>query len=139
MKQNALVAVTTVLMELKQNLKDHRLELGDSTWLGKLINPGSISSSSSMIGLIEIAWRGQVERICFPLPLEVKYLPSATKQAFLNEVFITSAEKRMSSLFKKSDFFISGKILIFIFLKIFIYHYCAGVFPWCFYLFSHLS
>lgn len=92
MKQNALVAVTTVLMELKQSLENHSLEKGNIAWLNKLINPGS--NSSSMIGLIEIAWRGQVERICFPLPLEVNYLPHSTKEAFLNEVKSTHILKQ---------------------------------------------
>jgi hypothetical protein len=108
-KQCALVAVTTVLMELKQKQYNKLEEKKDVDWLHNLLNPNEMSNNASpMIGLIEIAWRGQVERICFPLPLEVKYLPSATKQTFLNEVIFTSAEKRMSSLFKKSDFFIAG-------------------------------
>ena len=42
----------------------------------------------ALVGFVEIAWRGKVERSCCPLPFEVKYLSEETKKKFLNEVRI---------------------------------------------------
>ena len=39
-----------------------------------------------LVGFVEVAWRGKVERTCFPLPFEVKYLSQDSKQKFLSEV-----------------------------------------------------
>jgi hypothetical protein len=66
-----------------------------------------------LIGVVEIAWRGQVERTCFPLPFEIKYLSKSTKLRFLDEVDVSSSDKRMGALIKKCDFFIAEMDLIY--------------------------
>lgn len=36
-----------------------------------------------------------MERTCFPLPFEIKYLTEKTKLGFLDEVDLSTTEKRM--------------------------------------------
>ena len=57
--------------------------------------------------------RGKVERTCFPLPFEIKYLSEETKRAFLNSVDLSTAEKRMKALLKASDNFIEEMAAIY--------------------------
>eukprot|EP00615_Pteridomonas_danica_P000262 CAMPEP_0114358040 /NCGR_PEP_ID=MMETSP0101-20121206/22031_1 /TAXON_ID=38822 ORGANISM="Pteridomonas danica, Strain PT" /NCGR_SAMPLE_ID=MMETSP0101 /ASSEMBLY_ACC=CAM_ASM_000211 /LENGTH=1066 /DNA_ID=CAMNT_0001501009 /DNA_START=3077 /DNA_END=6274 /DNA_ORIENTATION=+ len=71
------------------------------------------ANNTALIGVAEIAWRGQVERTCFPLPFEIKYLSNATKLAFLDEVDVSSSDKRMGALIKQCDFFIKEMDLIY--------------------------
>jgi len=74
----SLVAVLGVLTELRADGI-----IGDSDGGGG----GSAGvCEEPLVGFVEIAWRGKVERTFFPLPLEVKYLTAATKRAFLDEV-----------------------------------------------------
>jgi hypothetical protein len=72
-----------------------------------------ISPRTPLIGVVEIAWRGQVERTCFPLPFEIKYLSKSTKLRFLDEVDVSSSDKRMGALIKQCDFFIAEMDLIY--------------------------
>jgi hypothetical protein len=39
-----------------------------------------------LVGVVEVAWKGRIQRTAFPIPLELPYLLEATKTAFLEEV-----------------------------------------------------
>jgi hypothetical protein len=98
-KQSALVAVMTVLIEL--NIGVFKLKKKNKR------------NQEKLVGLVEIAWRGKVERTVFPLPFEIKYLSNATKHNFLETVDLSTADKRMNALIKECDLFISEMDLIY--------------------------
>jgi hypothetical protein len=136
-KQTALVAVTTILIDLghdvsaltneeksfnsldfllankSSNGSSHGSSHGASSQMSHSSNKVYIAPQSPLIGVVEVAWRGQIERACFPIPFEVKYLPSDTKQHFLDTVDMSSSEKRMSNLTKMSYYFIAEMNLIY--------------------------
>jgi hypothetical protein len=72
-----------------------------------------LDSTEPLVGFVEIAWRDKVERTCFPLPFEIKYLSGDTKRAFLDKVDLSTAEKRMKALLKASDNFIEEMVTIY--------------------------
>jgi hypothetical protein len=136
--QQVLVAVSTVLTELKKREltlggpeNDNSQAEGDNSSAGNatasldLDLKGRLSNMSaatkqlkgakkpSLVGLVEIAWRGKVERTCFPLPFEIEYLAAASKTAFLDEVDLSTSEKRMKALMKKTDYFVREMELIY--------------------------
>ena len=51
-----------------------------------------------LVGTVEVAWNGKIERVCFPLPLEAKYLSEKSKKRFLQEVDLSTCDKRMAAL-----------------------------------------
>jgi hypothetical protein len=129
--QQFLVAVTTVLTELGKH-GDSSPRVGAENKSGANPNeaahnapakPGILevaerrqkmaaavamlkgAKKEPLVGLVEIAWRGKVERTVFPLPFEIKYLSLKTKKAFLDEADLSTSEKRMKSLLKKSHRF----------------------------------
>jgi len=92
-----LAAVTTVLTELKKT---------DAVTVTDAAKPKEIEGAAQaitvvkekrepLVGTVEIAWRGKVERTCFPLPLEINYLSTEMKQHFLTEVDLSTSERRM--------------------------------------------
>jgi len=99
-----LAAVTSVLTELEK----------DASKKTKGIKTVRASSSTlvvkekreALVGTVEIKWRGKVERTSFPLPLEISYLSEEMKHAFLQEVDLSTAERRMKALVKKTDHFV---------------------------------
>jgi hypothetical protein len=130
-KQTALVAVTTILIDLGHDLSTLNNEEKSFNSIDFLLHGSDNKSSngssnrsfgshekyvappSPLIGVVEVAWRGQIERACFPIPFEVKYLPAETKKHFLDTVDMSSSEKRMSNLIKKSYYFIAEMNLIY--------------------------
>jgi hypothetical protein len=99
-KQTAMVAVWTLLIEINY----------------KKVSELRVEKQEQLVGLIEIAWRNKVQRTCFALPFEMNYLTNTTKQKFIEEVDLSTAEKRMSELIKQTDLFISG-MCSFLFFK----------------------
>jgi hypothetical protein len=96
-KQAALVAVWTILIEINV----------------KTASALRVEKQQQLIGLVEVAWRDTVQRTCFALPFEIKFLTNTTKQKFMEEVDLSTAEKRMFELIAQTDLYISG-IYIFI-------------------------
>jgi hypothetical protein len=102
--QHALVAASTVLTELQMGtgtaalarrdslaptspsggfgFGDERGDSDDDGGDGTL----KLSDDGQLVGIVEVAWRGRVERTVFPLPLEIEYLMEKTKNAFLDKV-----------------------------------------------------
>jgi len=72
-----------------------------------------LDSNEPLVGFVEIAWRDKVERTCFPLPFEIKYLSAETKRAFLEKVDLSTAEKRMKALLKASETLIEEMVTIY--------------------------
>jgi hypothetical protein len=121
-QKSALVAVGTVLIELGHGMN----EITNS---GKLAQPpkslqkvtswNSVDEDEAhnrkapLVGVVEIAWRGQVERACFPIPIEIQYLSNAMKEDFLDDVDVSSSDKRMGALIKQCDFFIAEMDLVY--------------------------
>jgi hypothetical protein len=68
--------------------------------------------SQPLVGIVEVAWKGQIERNVFAMPFEVEYLTPGTKAKFLEEVDLSTTEKRMSELMHSSDAFIAEMRLI---------------------------
>jgi hypothetical protein len=68
--------------------------------------------SQPLVGIVEVAWHGLIERNVFAMPFEVEYLTAATKDKFLEEVNLSTTEKRMSELMQHSDAFIAEMRLI---------------------------
>ena len=52
---------------------------------------------SDFVGEVEIAWRGQIERVCFPLRLDIEYLRESTKHRFYMESDLSTQETRMQA------------------------------------------
>jgi hypothetical protein len=80
--------------------------------LAELGNP-AVMEKSTRVGVVEIAWRGKVDRTCFPLPLEVAYLSVSTKAAFLAAVDLSTTEKRMTAVVNSVDLFLLEMELIY--------------------------
>eukprot|EP00615_Pteridomonas_danica_P005853 CAMPEP_0114339576 /NCGR_PEP_ID=MMETSP0101-20121206/7817_1 /TAXON_ID=38822 ORGANISM="Pteridomonas danica, Strain PT" /NCGR_SAMPLE_ID=MMETSP0101 /ASSEMBLY_ACC=CAM_ASM_000211 /LENGTH=2941 /DNA_ID=CAMNT_0001472581 /DNA_START=113 /DNA_END=8938 /DNA_ORIENTATION=+ len=59
------------------------------------------------VACIEVLWEGRVEGVNFPLPPEVRYLSESTKNAFLMEADVSTAEKRCKQLLAAAPGFIS--------------------------------
>jgi len=140
--QAALVAVVTVEMELRQEKKEQEkaaeaasadseefdddplsetVEYGDDAMGKGLVGTLSVEKASkelerlrsqALVGIVEVAWKGQIERNVFALPFELEYLTSATKRKFLQEVDLSTTEKRMSELMHSADTFIAEMRLI---------------------------
>jgi hypothetical protein len=66
-----------------------------------------------LVGLVEIAWRDKVQRTCFALPFSMKYLTFDTKQKFMDEVDLSTADKRMYELVDQTDAFSAEMDIIF--------------------------
>ena len=47
------------------------------------------------VGKVEVAWKGNIEAVSFPLPIELAYLRESTKAAFMNQVDLSTPERRM--------------------------------------------
>lgn len=123
--QQFLVAVSTVLTELDK--RDSKKPVDGEKPPGTLAGAGLTAvenmaaatkqlkgaKKQTLVGLVEIAWRGKVERTCFPLPFEIKYLAPETKKDFLDEVDLSTSEKRMKALVKKTDRFVREMELIY--------------------------
>jgi hypothetical protein len=93
--RSALVAAMTVLAELNQNdgfcdksvvgIKPVRNV--DKAEAGRPVRTSQApSESKALVGFVEIAWRGKVERTFFALPLEIDYLVEESKEHFLENV-----------------------------------------------------
>jgi hypothetical protein len=133
--QAALVAVVTIKMELRQEKKVEKqvkkkkaksenngdAEESESSEEEEEVGPASAAGSAKvehsntkqpLVGIVEIAWKGQIERNVFAMPIEVAYLTASTKTKFLEEVDLSTTEKRMSKLLRCSDSFYSEMRLI---------------------------
>jgi hypothetical protein len=55
-------------------------------WAAELAHAAAMREVGPLVGQVEIAWRGKIERSSFPLPFEINYLPERTRAAFLDEV-----------------------------------------------------
>jgi len=125
--QAALIAVVTIRMELRQEQKVEKLEKASEATMdgdeavseiaeeeeknGVLKEDSSLhlqrKNSQPLVGIVEVEWKGQIEKCVFPLPIELEYLTAATKNIFLDEVDLSTIEKRMSALIGSSDAFIA--------------------------------
>ena len=52
---------------------------------------------SDFVGEVEIAWRGQIERVCFPLRLDIEYLREDSKRRFYVQSDLSTQETRMQA------------------------------------------
>ena len=92
-----LAAVTSVLTELKKGVATNAngaesvRSASESTVIVK-------EKRAALVGTVEITWRGKVERTSFPLPLEINYLSEEMKHEFLQEVDLSTSERRMKVL-----------------------------------------
>lgn len=66
---------------------------------------GSWTDDGTLVATVEIWWRGQVEKVCFPLPIAARHLPSTAKAEFMSTVDLSTAEMRMTSLVGKMEEF----------------------------------
>ena len=46
------------------------------------------------MGQVEVSWNGHIESVSFPLPAEIEYLGEQTKEAFLMNADLSTAEVR---------------------------------------------
>jgi len=60
---------------------------------------------ASKVASVEVMWNGHIEYVSFPLPIAVKYLSQETRQAFLDEVDLSTNETRMKELLKNATIF----------------------------------
>jgi hypothetical protein len=60
-----------------------------------------------LVGMVEVAWRGKTQRVCFPMPLEAHNLTEKTKRTFLDKTRLYTTDKRLELLFQSSDLFIA--------------------------------
>ena len=67
-----------------RKVRDHNLGLSDVM--------------ETKVGKLEVSWRHRIEAVCFPLPSESKYLSEATKEKFMAEVDLSTADRRMKEL-----------------------------------------
>ena len=63
----------------------------------------AIAGDGELWQLVEIAWKGKVERTVFPVPREMAFVSKARKEEFLTDVDLASAEKRMAGLIREAD------------------------------------
>lgn len=61
-----------------------------------------------LLSRVEVAWRGRVEAVVFPLPQEASYLPQSLVTSFLLTVDLTSAESRVAELLQAAPAFIAN-------------------------------
>jgi hypothetical protein len=57
---------------------------------------------------VEVAWRGAIEAVVFPLPQEAPYLPKSLTTRFMLEVDLTATESRVAELLKATPVFIAN-------------------------------
>ena len=76
-------------------------------------NKGEEGEEESMIGIVEVFWKGKVEKVCFPLPFQMKYLSKKTKKQFLHEVDLSTNDKRVTELLDNVDGFMTEMELIY--------------------------
>jgi len=60
-----------------------------------------------VITTIEISWKDRIESVSFPIPRDVYYLTSKTREDFLLETDLSTAEKRMKNLIVKAPVFMA--------------------------------
>jgi hypothetical protein len=117
----ALVAIVTVKVELRMMQEAHDKADDDngedggdaqgadstakSTLKRDLAGKGAVEPLEPLVGMVEVQWKGKIERVVFPLPPEHKYLCAATKAQFLLTVDLATAEKRMGELLRCCDDF----------------------------------
>eukprot|EP00613_Pedinella_sp_CCMP2098_P026412 CAMPEP_0171704950 /NCGR_PEP_ID=MMETSP0991-20121206/12929_1 /TAXON_ID=483369 /ORGANISM="non described non described, Strain CCMP2098" /LENGTH=1839 /DNA_ID=CAMNT_0012294447 /DNA_START=377 /DNA_END=5898 /DNA_ORIENTATION=- len=83
----------------------------------KLAQKRRLMKRDPLVGFVEISWRGKIERSCFPLPFEIDYLSTETKEAFYDEVDMSTSEKRVKALVKRTDIFVREMEIIYHFAE----------------------
>lgn len=59
------------------------------------------------VAVVEVMWKGRVEAVSFPLPAARDFLSNETKRRFLQEVNMSTAEKRVKGLIQAKDAFVT--------------------------------
>ena len=54
---------------------------------------------------VDVAWNGQIEKVCFPLRPDVTYLRDQTKKSFENSTDLSTTESRMKALIQVTPIF----------------------------------
>jgi len=68
-------------------------------------NGGSVALD--YVAVVEVMWQGRVEAVSFPLPVERDFLSDETRHRFLQNVNLSTAEKRVKGLIKAKDAFVT--------------------------------
>ena len=79
----------------------------------KGVSAAEEEEEESMIGIVEVFWKGKVEVVCFPMPFQMKYLSDKTKNAFLNDVDLSTSDKRVTALLDSVDGFMNEMEMIY--------------------------
>mmetsp|Transcript_1238 Transcript_1238/g.2394 ORF Transcript_1238/g.2394 Transcript_1238/m.2394 type:complete len:1459 (+) Transcript_1238:3-4379(+) len=60
-----------------------------------------------LVGMVEVAWDGKTQRVCFPMPLQARMLTGKSKSLFLDKTRLFNTDKRLELMFGSTDLFIA--------------------------------
>jgi hypothetical protein len=92
--QDALIAILTIATELRIEFKSAADEESGNNKKRKHKARHDAADELPLVGVVEVAWKGKIERSVFPLPPEINYLSEANKKLFRDTVDLSTTEKR---------------------------------------------
>ena len=95
---DSVVNVTTIKDELDK-MPEYHLQIEAH----KNDNEEIDQETAHYISTIEIWWRGQIERVSFPLPRASPYLSEDAKNVFLRSVDLSTTERRNRALLRECN------------------------------------
>jgi len=88
--QDALISIIAIAMELRVDLGSGTVDTNNNS----MAMNASTTDESPLVGVVEVAWLGKIERCTFPLPPEKNYLSQTMKKKFQDTVDLSTIEKR---------------------------------------------
>jgi hypothetical protein len=93
--QDALISIITIAIELRVDIGSGIADqMNNLMAKQEMAINRNISDDNSLVGVVEVAWIGKIERCTFPLPPEKDYLSQSMKKRFMDAVDLSTIEKR---------------------------------------------